>query len=172
MSIHEKLAAIQAKLHAPKDQKNEFGGYQYRSAEDILAAVKPLLGDCVLTITDDLRDMGGRVYVEAIAIISDGEHEVSTHAFARETIARKGMDDSQITGAASSYARKYALSGLFAIDNTPDADTKKPMNIAEQIQNCWTRDEMKELWRQLSLEDRKTHEDAFIDRTKEIEAES
>jgi hypothetical protein len=101
---------------------NTFGKYKYRSCEDILEAVKPLLGDLVLTISDDIVEVGGRVYVKATVSINSGSGSVSTTAFARESETKKGMDDSQITGSASSYARKYALNGLFCIDDTKDAD--------------------------------------------------
>lgn len=117
-----KVAQIQAKLKAPKGQMNKFGGYKYRSCEDILEAVKPLLGDLVLTISDDIVAVGDRVYVKATATLSDGEHTMSATAFAREAETKKGMDEAQITGSASSYARKYALNGLFCIDDTKDAD--------------------------------------------------
>ena len=120
--LTNKLAAIQQKLKAPKGQMNKFGGYKYRSCEDILEAVKPLLGDLVLTISDDIVEVGGRVYVKATVSINSGSGSVSTTAFARESETKKGMDDSQITGSASSYARKYALNGLFCIDDTKDAD--------------------------------------------------
>jgi hypothetical protein len=120
--LTNKLATIQQKLKAPKGQVNKFGGYKYRSCEDILEAVKPLLGDLVLTISDDIVEVGGRVYVKATVSINSGSGSVSTTAFARESDTKKGMDESQITGAASSYARKYALNGLFCIDDTKDAD--------------------------------------------------
>lgn len=120
--IQHKLSVIQQKLKAPKGQMNNFGGYKYRSCEDILEAVKPLLGDLVLTISDDIVEVGGRVYVRATVSISSSSQVVSTTAFARESETKKGMDESQITGAASSYARKYALNGLFCIDDTKDAD--------------------------------------------------
>ena len=113
-------------MKAPKGQTNKFGGYRYRSAEDILEALKPLLGEwgCSLVIQDDMVEVGGRVYVKASANLIDNETEsvLSTSAFAREAEAKKGMDDAQITGSASSYARKYALNGLFAIDDTKDPD--------------------------------------------------
>jgi hypothetical protein len=120
--LTNKLAMIQQKLKAPKGQMNKFGGYKYRSCEDILEAVKPLLGYLVLTISDDIVEVGGRVYVKATASLSSGSGNVSTTAFARESETKKGMDDSQITGSASSYARKYALNGLFCIDDTKDSD--------------------------------------------------
>lgn len=123
MSIHKKLSVIQKELKAPKGQFNSFGKYHYRSCEDILEAVKPHLGDCTLTLSDDVKVAGDRVYINATATISDGDQSVSVSALAREAVSKKGMDDSQITGTASSYARKYALNGLFCIDDTKDADT-------------------------------------------------
>jgi hypothetical protein len=120
--LTSKLASIQQTLKAPKGQVNTFGKYKYRSCEDILEAVKPLLGDLVLTISDDIVEVGGRVYVKATVSIYSGSGTLSTTAFARESETKKGMDDSQITGSASSYARKYALNGLFCIDDTKDAD--------------------------------------------------
>jgi hypothetical protein len=133
--LTNKLASIQQKLKAPKGQINKFGGYKYRSCEDILEAVKPHLGDLVLTISDDIVEVGGRVYVKATVSINSGSGSVSTTAFARESETKKGMDESQITGAASSYARKYALNGLFCIDDTNDADAitqhEKPSVIDE-----------------------------------------
>ena len=125
--IYEKLAAIQAKLKAPKTQENKFGGYKYRKAEDILEAVKPLLAEqgCLLNCTDELLLIGDRYYIRATAIIicvEDGS-EIRTTAFAREEQDKKGMDQSQVTGASSSYARKYALNGLLCIDDTADSDT-------------------------------------------------
>lgn len=119
------LNEIQQKLKAPKGQRNSFGNYNYRSCEDILEAVKPLLGKAVLTITDEIVLIGSRYYVKATATLAaDDASSVSVSAFARESEVKKGMDESQITGAASSYARKYALNGLFCIDDTKDADTK------------------------------------------------
>jgi hypothetical protein len=123
-TFEKKLAEIQQKLEAPKSQRNNFGNYNYRSAEDILTAVKPLLGDCILTLSDEIVNVGDRFYVKATATISCGSEGKSTTAYAREEEARKGMDGSQITGASSSYARKYALNGLFCIDDTKDADTQ------------------------------------------------
>jgi hypothetical protein len=122
----EKLIKIQGKLKVPKGQTNSFGGYKYRSCEDILEAVKPL---CVaegllLVVTDEIVAVGDRVYVKATVTLIDGDKAVTVSAFARESLVKKGMDDSQITGAASSYARKYALNGMFLIDDTKDADTQ------------------------------------------------
>ena len=122
----KELIAIQSELKAPKSQFNKFGGYKYRKAEDILEAVKPLLNKqkCTLTITDDIVMVGNRIYVKANATIKNekGECETTT-GWAREEETKKGMDGSQITGASSSYARKYALNGLFAIDDNADSDT-------------------------------------------------
>ncbi len=120
------LQQIQAELKAPKGQYNSFGKYKYRSCEDILEAVKPLLNkyDAVLMLSDELRLLGDRYYVMARATITKGGEVLGeTTAFAREPEEKKGMDTSQITGTASSYARKYALNGLFLIDDTKDADT-------------------------------------------------
>lgn len=122
MNISEKLNAIQQKLKAPKNQKNAFGGYNYRSCEDILEAVKPLLGDVCLTITDEVVQVGDRYYVKATARLFWQNDIIENAAWAREPDVKKGMDEAQITGATSSYARKYALNGLFAIDDTKDAD--------------------------------------------------
>jgi len=122
----EKLLAIQTELKAPKGQFNSFGKYKYRSCEDILEALKPLLSkaDYTLTLTDEIVEVGGRVYIKATATIRDGLKTASVTAFARESLSKKGMDESQITGTASSYARKYALNGMFLIDDTQDADTQ------------------------------------------------
>ena len=122
------LIKIQQELKAPKSQRNSFANYNYRSCEDILEAVKPLCAkhECLLTITDNIVEVGGRVYVQAIAQIQKGTESKTVSAYAREPESKKGMDESQITGAASSYARKYALNGLFCIDDTKDADTQKP----------------------------------------------
>lgn len=118
------LVYIQSKLKAPKGQENKFGGYKYRSCEDILEAVKPLLEaqNCSLTISDDIVQVGERIYVKATATLHTPSQDYVNTAFAREALAKKGMDESQVTGAASSYARKYALNGLFCIDDTKDAD--------------------------------------------------
>ena len=123
--IAEELVRIQRELKAPKSQRNSFGKYNYRSCEDIVEAVKPLLDKCALTLSDEMVEIGGRVYVKATATIfnvSRKDQEISAIGYAREPESKKGMDASQITGAASSYARKYALNGLFAIDDNKDAD--------------------------------------------------
>lgn len=132
------LQAIQHELKAPKGQENKFGGYKYRSCEDIMEAVKPLLdkNKAALIVADDVVVVGDRFYIKAIATLFDSESGdiiAQTAAFAREPIAKKGMDDSQITGAASSYARKYALNGLFCIDDTKDADTMDNRDDSKKI---------------------------------------
>lgn len=122
-NIKDALVDIQSRLKAPKSQTNNFGHYNYRSAEDILEAVKPLLKEngCSLIISDDIVMVGSRTYIKATAKLYNGD-SITTTAFAREEESKKGMDVSQVTGTASSYARKYALNGLFCIDDTKDAD--------------------------------------------------
>lgn len=124
-TLHQALSRIQQALKAPKGQMNNFGGYKYRSCEDIVEAVKPLLGDCALIIEDEIVLIGDRYYVKATATLTNGDPETgaSGTAYAREPLEKKGMDVAQITGASSSYARKYALNGLFCIDDTKDADS-------------------------------------------------
>ena len=121
----EKLQKIQAELKAPKNQRNNFGKYNYRSCEDILEAVKPLLNkyNCTLTVSDEIKELGGILFVEAVSIISDGENQVHVKAQAGIDPNRKGMDIAQSFGSSSSYARKYSLNGLFLIDDTKDADS-------------------------------------------------
>jgi len=140
--IKEKLTKIQTELKAPKNQFNSFGKYKYRNLEDICEAVKPLLKqeNVSLKISDEIIMLGDRYYVKATAILADNEKDdtLTVTAFARESLTKKGMDDSQITGAASSYARKYCLNGLFLIDDTKDADAldnqqdNKPKTITQK----------------------------------------
>ena len=137
----KELIAIQSELKAPKSQFNKFGGYKYRKAEDILEAVKPLLAKqkCTLIITDDVVLIGNRIYVKATATIKNEKGECeTTNGWAREEESKKGMDDSQITGASSSYARKYALNGLFAIDDNADSDTTNDGQHQEAQQQTQT----------------------------------
>ena len=138
--IHESLREIQLQLKAPKSQYNSFGKYAYRSAEDILESVKPLLAatNCTLTLSDEAMLIGERYYIKAIAVLSNGKNEIVTTAYAREEETKKGMDGSQITGTASSYARKYALNGLFAIDDNKDSDY---LNTGNQRETPQKRDE-------------------------------
>lgn len=123
--MKDKLLYIQQNLKAPKGQMNKFGGYKYRSCEDIFEAVKPLLKEkeLILQTTDELVQVGDRYYIKATAMLSDGKETISNTAYAREEETKKGMDGSQITGASSSYARKYALNGLFLIDDVKDSDS-------------------------------------------------
>lgn len=126
MAIYEKLLSVQSELKAPKNQTNNFGRYNYRSCEDILEAVKPILKKekCVVIINDEIEQVDNRFYVKATVSLVDVESGeiIASSAYAREEENKKGMDSSQVTGASSSYARKYALNGLFAIDDTKDGD--------------------------------------------------
>lgn len=130
-----KLMQIQTKIKAPKNLYNSFGKYKYRNAEGICEAVKPYLEEykCALTLSDEIIEIGGRIYVKATATLHDTEtlESVECSAMARESEEKKGMDDSQITGTASSYARKYALNGLFLLDDTKDADSDEYHNQVE-----------------------------------------
>lgn len=136
MSIKEKLSAIQAELKVNKSQYNSFGKYSYRSAEDILEAVKPLCREheVVLILSDDVKNIGDRYYIEATAILEDIEDgsKVVVTAYAREAEKKAGMDESQISGSSSSYARKYCLSGLLLLDDNKDADTDEQHKIVAE----------------------------------------
>lgn len=120
----KKLIEIQKSLKAPKNQYNSFGNFKYRSCEDILEAVKPLCAekDCLLVLSDEVVKKGEHLFVEATATFTDGDYSIEVKAQAKHPLAKEGMDDSQITGASSSYARKYALNGLFCIDDSKDSD--------------------------------------------------
>jgi hypothetical protein len=174
------LAAIQAELKAPKGNFNSFGKYRYRSCEDIVEAVKPLLADhrCHLILSDEMVAVLDRVYVKATATIYKGTEVIGqSTAFARESLDKKGMDDSQITGATSSYARKYALNGLLAIDDTKDADTdehtaqrSKPVKtltvdpiISQMLHACTNIDELRAVWKALSPEQREAHSEVLAE---------
>lgn len=132
-NLIEKLVLIQSELKAPKGQTNKFGGYKYRSCEDILEALKPHLKEqgLFLSVTDELVSVGARYYIKASAIITDGIDRWSVDGWAREEEVKKGMDSSQITGASSSYARKYALNGLFGIDDTKDSDATNDGSLVD-----------------------------------------
>jgi len=167
-----RLLRVQRDLKAPKNQRNNFGKYNYRSAEDIIEAVKPLLHaeGLLMLITDEITQTDDRIYVKAIVTIYDSETNkelARTSAFARETDKRAGMDASQITGSASSYARKYALNGMFAIDDTKDADTdeqhkqtKADVKIDREtielwknaVDGCGNESELTKLWKSMSPE--------------------
>ena len=132
----KELITIQAELKAPKNQENKFGGYRYRSAEDILEAAKKVLNKvgCYLTISDTVEMVGNRIYIVATATLTNSEGQsISTRAYAREEESKKGMDAAQITGSASSYARKYALNGLFCIDDTKDPDATNTHGKEEEV---------------------------------------
>jgi hypothetical protein len=169
----KELIAIQQELKAPKGQRNNFGNYNYRSCEDILEAVKPLLTkhNCVLTLSDEPLSIGNWVYIKATAMIKNESGDIiHTHAAAREADAQKGMQPAQISGSSSSYARKYALNGLFAIDDTKDDDSTndgsppkktavspkkaKPVDksIDEKIAKATSKDELRALWTNASKE--------------------
>lgn len=138
MAVHEKLKEIQTMLKAPKNLYNKYGGFNYRNAEGIYEAVKPLLNKLGMTliISDSIQAVGTKNYVKATACLTDCEtgEQLSSCAFAREAETKKGMDDSQITGTASSYARKYALNGLFLLDDTKDEDSDECRNKAESAE--------------------------------------
>jgi len=145
MNIYEKLLKIQMELKAPKNQTNKFGGYKYRSCEDILEALKPLCEKykASLILNDDIINIGDKNYIKATASLYNTELDKNGHlevvcnnAFAREAESKKGFDESQITGTASSYARKYALNGLFNIDDTKDADTDEFTERTKQISDA------------------------------------
>ena len=156
-NLTQKLLNVQRDLKAPKGQFNNFGKYKYRSAEDILEAVKPLNAreGILLTISDEPMFIGDWHYIKATASITDGKDTHIVTAFARESQAKKGMDDSQITGTASSYARKYALNGMYLIDDTKDADTNEHRN---QTNNAPRQQEKMASNDQLGLLNNKTQE--------------
>ncbi len=155
MTIHEKMMKIQTTLKAPKNKWNNYGKYNYRNAEGILEAVKPLLEEQKLAmyITDDVIAVGDRVYVKATVKVQDIETEASvvTTALAREALNKKGMDDSQITGTASSYARKYALNGIFLLDDTKDADTDENQKECTARANKQEQEKNKEKLEQMKI---------------------
>ena len=132
MNVYQKLMKVQATLKAPKGQYNSFGKYHYRSCEDILEGVKPILSEvgATITLSDNIEVIGDRVYVKAIALFRDADtgESIENVAYAREESEKKGMDGAQVTGASSSYARKYCLNGLLLIDDTKDADTDENQN--------------------------------------------
>ena len=132
---------IQRELNAPKGQFNKFGKYNYRNCEDILQAVKPLLGDSVILISDEIQQVGDRFYIKATATLYFGEDSINATAFAREELNKTGMDSAQLTGSTSSYARKYALNGLLLIDDNKDADShdnKEPAaHVLTDVDKTW-----------------------------------
>lgn len=173
----KELIEIQSKLKAPKNQRNNFGKYNYRSAEDILEAVKPLLKEqsCILIIEDDIVQIGERYYIKATATLYNEKGTMAqTHAFAREAETKAGMDVSQITGATSSYARKYALNGMFAIDDNKDTDTPEYQQAAapylSAVKGAKTVAELMTIWNKFpNLQTDKTFKEVFSLRKQEIE---
>lgn len=135
MCLHTKLVKLQKELKVPKVQNNSFGGYKYRSCEDIVEAVKKELpDDTALILSDEMINLGDRYYIKATAKLIDKEGSIEAHGYAREALNRKGFGEDQLTGAASSYARKYALNGLLAIDDTKDSDTDENQKINHEAQ--------------------------------------
>ena len=151
LNLTQRLLNAQSELKAPKGQYNNFGKYKYRSAEDILEAVKPINAKhgVLLTITDEPVLVGDWHYIKATATITDGTESIVVTAYARESLNKKGMDDSQITGTASSYARKYALNGLYLIDDTKDADTDEYRNQGNQAPKSATQAEIGNLKKEI-----------------------
>lgn len=147
MSIYTTLTEIQNELKSPKNQYNSFGKYKYRSCEDTLEALKPLLlkHKATLIINDEIQETGTRIYVKAICTFVVGDEKIQTTAYAREEESKKGMDGSQVTGASSSYARKYALNGLFLIDDTKDADTDEFKEQSKKKQESGSKSKGQEL---------------------------
>lgn len=156
-NIYKKLNEIQIKLKAPKSQFNKFGNYKYRNCEDILEALKPLLNEfkTVISLKDEIVFIEGRFYVKATVTLIDSEtgEAFSTSAFAREEETKKGQDGSQITGASSSYARKYALNGLFAIDDTKDSDSTNTHGKEEKTEDERKKKAIEEITKLANTED-------------------
>lgn len=183
------LVFIQSNLKAPKNQRNNFGGYNYRSCEDIMEAVKPLLKEvnCSLIVSDDVVQVSDRIYVKATAILRtpNGE-EFKNTAFAREPLSKKGQDESQVTGSASSYARKYALNGLFCIDDTKDADAlnvnkeytqsvqpQSKADLKKEIDSCANVDALMALWNKYpQLQQDKGFRDAWSLKRGQLESQA
>lgn len=156
-NIVKSLVQIQNELKAPKSKFNSFGKYAYRSCEDIMQAVKPLLAkhSLVQIVTDEIELVGDRYYVKATVIVTDGEKDIKTSALAREPLSKKGMDDAQVTGSASSYARKYALNGMYNIDDNQDSDTQEyksqqstidTTKYKQDLVKCKTMDQLKSVF--------------------------
>lgn len=173
--VHSKLNEIQQQLKAPKGQFNSFAKFNYRSCEDILEAVKPLLGIATLTLSDEVRNIGTHNYIVASAILRLEGDTVCVQGWAREAETKKGMDDSQITGTSSSYARKYALNGLFCIDDTKDADTmdnradEPRKQVLAAIDACKNLEQLRAVW-EGACKQNKMYEDAKNNRKAELES--
>ena len=169
--IYKDLARIQKELKAPKNQYNNFGKYHYRNVEDILEGLKECLSGCSVIVQDEVIFMEGRFYIKATAtLFNDAGHSVSNSAFAREEDSKKGMDSSMLTGSASSYARKYALNGLFAIDDNKDADAIERVEDAlEGVDNV---KQLGELFKKLPESQQKKMQKKFAAKKKELLDES
>lgn len=188
MNTYEKLAAVQQELKAPKDKKNTSVGYSYRSAEGILEAVKPVLKkyEAAIILSDEIVETGGRIYVKATAKFIDVAASgvkvtseemtfnggISVTAFAREAETKKGLDDSQITGTASSYARKYALNGLFLIDDTKDADTDEYARQTKAEKRPSVTEELRDLAKKAEVPESSICTQAGVDRLEDIDAQT
>lgn len=172
----KELIIIQNELKAPKSQYNTFGKYKYRKAEDILEALKPLLmaNGCFVTLSDEISEIAGRVYVKAFATITNSEGmSVTTTAFARESESKSGMDAAQITGAASSYARKYALNGLFCIDDSVDPDSIIDIDeVIKKVSQAKDVDQLRSIWNEYEENDTpdKKLRKAVIEKGKEFKS--
>ncbi len=171
----ENLLKIQSELKAPKKQFNKFGKYYYRNCEDILEAVKPLLlkYNCIMTIRDEIITVNDRSYVQATVNFSDGEKEITVTASAREEEVKKGMDGSQITGSSSSYARKYALNGLFLIDDNKESDTTNVHKlttdeIKNMVEKSKSEKDLLEAWKQLDEKQQETFKQLFNTKKSEL----
>ena len=169
MTIHEDLARIQKELRAPKSQYNKFRKYNYRNCEDILMGLKECLNGCTVTLEDDVIMVGDRIYIKATATLHNGTESISTTSMARESESKKGMDDSMVTGTASSYARKYALNGLFAIDDNKDADMIE--SVEEKLESIDTVKGLTEFFKTLAPEQQGKVTKKFASRKKEIQQE-
>lgn len=179
MNIYEKLAAVQQELIAPKNQYNSFGEFKYRSAESIIEAVKPLLKKYIalICLSDEIVEVGGRVYVKATATFLDPGKDgraIQIQAFAREPDDKKKMDSAQITGTASSYARKYALNGLLLIDDTKDADTDEyaKQTAEKEIPMRKAADDIRELAKKAKVTEESICKQAGVDRLESIDAQT
>ena len=162
-----KLTIIQNELKAPKSQYNSFGKYNYRSCEDILEALKPLLKkhECTLLISDNVINVGDLTFIESTVSLNDGEKVNISTAQAGINPNKKGMDIAQSFGASSSYARKYALAGMFLLDDTKDADTEKPLTSKQKLESCQTLTQLQQVYTSLSA-DEKTKMQALKDELK------
>lgn len=179
--MRNKLLKIQSELKSPKNQFNKFGGYKYRSCEDIFEAVKPLLKKegLLLRVSDELVCVGERYYIKATVILTDGNETIENTAYAREEETKKGMDGSQITGASSSYARKYALNGLFLIDDVKDSDTtntgeekKATKEQIEQLKGLLPKDKIENMLTYYKVESKRLEDMLYKDAEEVIKRKS